>query len=234
MKAFIIHINHQSSIEYAQAALNSFSGFKGWEPELFEGVALDTLPKYEKLYPLKTKSPSRAEDFFKKNKKKYQIKKCCSMNHYRLFNKCVELNEPIAVVEHDSHCVGDWEDFDFQDILVMNAASAIKQKTLKPVWKINQHPIEQGVHDINFNGLRYKFDYGGVGEISDLPHIMPGTAAYAVTPKGARKMIEVYETKGWEQSDFIINTGHVRIQTIMPELFTFELPNLSMSHGRHI
>lgn len=44
-------------------------------------------------------------------------------------------------------------------------------------------------------------------------------------------MIKAYEKDGWEQSDFIINTNYVRIQTIVPELFTFKLHNLAMSHG---
>lgn len=44
-------------------------------------------------------------------------------------------------------------------------------------------------------------------------------------------MIEAYETIGWEQSDFMLNSSVVRIQTLSPELFTFKLPNLKTSLG---
>ncbi len=226
MKTFIIYIDHPKSIDYASQCLKSFEHFSGWEPELFEGITVDTLPTYEEQYNIKMKELSRASDFFNNHPKKYKIKKSCSLNHYRLFRKCVELNEPIAVVEHDSHCMKDWENAKFDDVLVLNAASAIKQQVLKHIWPINRHKIPDGIQDICFNGLVYKFSEDWKGA-----HIMPGTAAYAITPMGAQKMIDVYENIGWEQSDFIINTHNVRIQTIVPELFTFKLPNLKMSHG---
>lgn len=227
MKVFVIHTHHLASIKYAKQALDSFKGFKGWEPSLFEGVTLDTLPKYEKKYPLKLKVPGRAVEY--QHHRRFKVKKCCSYNHYRLFKKCVDLNETIAIIEHDSHCISDWLDYSFDDVLVMNSESALNQEVLKPVSHLNTVPMN-GIHDICFEGLKYnKIDPALKGK-----YIVPGTAAYAITPQGAEKMINVYETIGWDQSDFIINTGYVRIQTIMPELFTFKLPNLSMSHGENM
>lgn len=229
MKAFIIHTYHDISIKYANMALESFDSYIGWKPELFLGVTPNTLQKYEDIYPLKTKQKSRAIDFFNGDMRRYKTKKCCAYNHYRLFKKCVEINEPIAVIEHDSHCVGNWKDYKFDDILVMNPSSAIKQKVLEPIWNINRQPIENGINDISFKGLNYRHDPALIHA-----HMMPGTAAYSVTPIGAQKILDVFENVGWEQSDFIINTGFVRIQTIMPELFTFKLPNLSMSHRENM
>lgn len=229
MKAYIIHTPHKKSVEYAHQALKSFEGFIGWDPELFEGLTPEILPNFEKEHPIKTKEKSRAMDYLKGDPLRYVVKKCCSMNHYRLFKKCIELDESIAVVEHDSHCIGNWDNLLFDDILVMNTESAIKQPVLAPIWGKNKKPVESGIRDICFNGLNYRHD-----PVINGAHVMPGTAAYAVTPAGAKKMIDVYENIGWEQSDFIINTAYVRIQTIMPELFTFKLPNLSTSHGRNM
>ncbi len=226
MRVYIIHIPHTDSIRYAQAAELSFAKFSGWKPELFLGITKETLPDFEKQYPLNIKEKSRAMDFYNTDRNLYSIKKCCSMNHYRLFLKCVELDEPITIIEHDSHCIGDWKNIIFDDICVLNSESAIQQEVLQPIQHINQQPVKQGIADINYSGLHYRHDPKINGS-----HIMPGTAAYAVTPAGADKMIKVYENIGWEQSDFIINTAYVRIQTIVPELFTFRLPNLSMSHG---
>jgi len=229
MKAFIIHTYHNISIEYANRALESFNGYFGWEPELFEGMTIETLLKYEKKYSLELKPRSRATDFFNKNLGLYKVKKCCAMNQYRLLRRCVNLNETIAIIEHDSHCIGDWLDYKFDDILVMNPYSAIRQKVFAHILRFNTTPIEAGIHDINFNRLNYRHD----PELKRA-RMMPGLAAYAVTPAGAQKMIDVFENVGWEQGDQIINTAYVRIQTLMPELFTFILPNLSMSHGENM
>jgi hypothetical protein len=237
MKAFIIYIPNAKSIEYANNCLASFKEFSGWEPELFEGLTTKTLDDYETAVGyFKMKSPSRAEQYCSDNTVKCRIKKCCSLNHYRLFNHCVKLNEPVAVIEHDSHCVGDWGDHEFEDVLVLNTHSAIHQDILRPILSQNMNEsgvlrtTNEGIRDINFAGLRYRtLDPELAGQ-----HIMPGTAAYAITPTGARKMVAAYHKYGWEQSDFMINTGYVRIQTVIPELFTFKLPNLSMSHGENI
>lgn len=231
MKAFIIYVDtNTKSMQYAQQVKKSFHGHKGWEPELFVGVNVSTLPDYEKQFPIETKPNSRAEAFYNSDMKRYRVKKCCSLNHYRLFRKCVEMNEPIAVVEHDSFCVNSLPDIEWDDVLVLNGNSAVKQRQLNYIWdqniQLKKNGFAQGVNDICIKGLVYRHD----PEING-SHLMPGTAAYAITPKGAKKMIDVYENIGWEQSDFIINTAYVRIQTIVPELFTFGLPNLAMSHG---
>lgn len=228
MKAFIIYVKgNKTSEEYANKALDSFNSNNGWEPTLFEGIKLSTLSYWEEQYPLQMKKLSRVASFRRRQTKtKYNTKKCCSMNHYRLFQKCVEINEPIAVIEHDSHCTGNWLDIDFDDVLILNAQSAIQQLTLAFVQRQYNNQVEKGIHDLNLKGLYYRHD----PEINGA-NIMPGTAAYAITPTGAQKMIDVYENIGWEQSDFIINTHYVRIQTLNPELFTFKVKNVSMSHG---
>lgn len=183
MKAFIIHTNHANSLDYANQALASFSGFKGWEPQLFLGLTVETLPEFEQQFDIKTKKNSRAECFLAKSLEQYQTKKCCSLNHYRLAKCCVEIGEPIAVVEHDSHCIGDWVNPDFGDILILNIHSALSQHTLKPITKKNPIPeIQNGVHDINVPRLCYRHDPCINGA-----SIMPGTAAYAIKPHGAKK-----------------------------------------------
>lgn len=225
MKAFIIHTSHEKSLEYANKALASFELYQNWQPELFKGVEPITLSLFEEKYPLQIKQQSRAEIFFNVDKKRYTTKKCCSYNHYRLFQLCIELDQPIAVIEHDSHCVADWTNIDFEEILLMNIVSAIRQHPTLEV-RIKNENIDWGLQDLCLQEMNYRHDPTWNNAI-----IIPGTAAYAVTPQGAQKMINVYESVGWEQSDFIINTHNVRIQTIVPELFTFKLPNLKTSHG---
>jgi len=136
------------------------------------------------------------------------------------------LNEPIAVIEHDSHCIEDWQGTIFEDILVLNINSALSNPVLKG---LDYKDVLNGVNDLQVGGLVYRHDPAINGA-----DMMPGTAAYAVTPQGAQKMISAYDADGWEQSDFIINTHYVRIQTLLPELFTFKLKNLRSSSGRSI
>ena len=59
----------------------------------------------------------------------------------------------------------------------------------------------------------------------------PGTGAYAMTPQGARKILKAVETHGLDQSDFMINSKNVTMQTCIPSPVTFNTVNLSTSYG---
>lgn len=228
MKAFILYIKENSlSEQYALKCKQSFKNHSGWTPEWFEGITPLTIDRYTTF---EHKTHSFADNVLSKGDKQvYLSKKSCAHNHYYLFKVCVELSEPIAVIEHDSYCVGDWSNYRFDDILVLNITSAIRDGIQDIHHRRNKNTIiASGIQDINLTKLNYYWDPNITG------HMMPGTAAYAVTPDGAQKMINVFEKIGWDQSDAIINTTFVRIQTIMPELFTFQLPNLRTSRGKNM
>lgn len=135
MRTFIIYIQHPKSIAYAKECLLSFKRYTGWEPELFEGITPATLPQFENYYPLKIREKSRVSSFWKDDKTRYYTKKACSMNHYKLFKHCIKINEPIAVIEHDSHCIGNWECPFFDNVLVLNIKSAMARPVLEPIHK---------------------------------------------------------------------------------------------------
>lgn len=61
--------------------------------------------------------------------------------------------------------------------------------------------------------------------------MVPGTAAYAVTPKGARKLLEAFKTNGFEQSDFFINDKNVKIQYLKPAICKFNKEYITTSWG---
>lgn len=225
MKSFVIYVkDHKKSEQYASICLESC--IDKFDAELFEGVTPETLSSYEEKYTFDYMSPSRVEDMKKESDILYKTKKSCFLNHVRLWEKCVELNQPIAVIEQDSHCVRSWDNTEFDEVLILNVESALfKQKIIKEFWKkTNKTPptLENGLHDYS-SGLIYhrnnKWHNGS---------LIPGTAAYAVTPKGAKKLLTSVQ-EGWEQSDHFVNTKNVKIQYMMPEYFTFKLPNLNMS-----
>jgi GR25 family glycosyltransferase involved in LPS biosynthesis len=231
MKSFIIHVtSNKKSVEYANICLQSCQG--KFDAQLFEGVTPDTLHTYEAQYPFTHMVDSRAKDFSEENKLLYKIKKSCFMNHVRLWNKCIELNETIAVIEQDSFCVRSWQPVAFDDVLIMNFESAWNQRIFKGFWKEGHKKplIKEGIFDYENNKMMH---YHRKNNYHDSYRI-PGTAAYAVTVQGATKLLASLKKNGWEQSDYFVNNKNVRLQAFGPEFFTFKMPNLNMSHGKHL
>lgn len=227
MKSYVIYVkgNHQSE-EYAKTCLRSCL-VNGFDAEMFEGVQRSTLNYWDEqtgnLAPMKD---SRAQGHFNDTVKRYETKKSCFLNHVRLWNKCVELDEPIAVLEHDAYCSRGWDNVSFDELLILNITSAFNQKvfqSLKP--KINSIDWGFGLCTYTNSPLVYTKNENFKGGL-----MMPGTASYAITPKGAKRLLKHLEL-GWEQSDYYINSKSVNIQYMIPEYFTFKLPNLRMSHG---
>ena len=220
MKAFLIFVkDHLGSTTQASTALASCKN-TGFEVELMEGITPSTLSQ-SRVHA----DGSRASNFFEQNLKLYKTKNACFLNHVRVWNKCIELNEPIAFLEHDVGCIRDYIEEDFEDVLILNILSAMKQEVFNDIKDKGKWDI--GIHSYEYEPLRYRHlveDWKG-------SFMMPGTGSYAVTPKGAQKLLDAYEKYGWEQSDFFINTANVTIQYIVPEYFTFKSKNLNMSHG---
>lgn len=226
MKAFIIYIKgHDPSETYAKHCLNSCKD--KFDAFLFEATTAENIEIYiqEKNYePIK---PSRAYDFYKQSVSPsktnlYLTKKSIFVTATRLWKKCVELNEPIVVLEHDSLCLREWDNPKFKDVLILNGESCWTQENIRTFKPKNK---QEGVHDLRLT-LKYRFNNKFKGAM-----IMPGAAAYAIQPHGAQKLLDAAYKYGWEQNDHFINTHNVTIQTIVPEYFTFKLPNLKTSHG---
>ena len=123
MKTFVIRIvGHTKSEEQAEKCMNS-ALLHGYNVEYFSGTTPDTLYEAEKIWKFDVMEPSRAYNFKGENIHKYFTKKSCFMNHVRLWHKCLELNEPIAVIEQDSFCVRNWDNIQFDELLIMNFSS---------------------------------------------------------------------------------------------------------------
>lgn len=225
MKSFVIYVEgHKDSEHYMQTCINSCDN-SNFEAEPFIGVTKDTLDQWSHyLYP--DLPGARITGMKKESAKLYNTKKACFTNHVRLWNKCIELNEPIAVLEQDVYCVNSWNNQQFDDILLLNIDSAFKQKVFERITNKPNFTGQLGIHDYKDTFLLYTKD-----NLFKNSFMIPGTGAYAVTPAGAKKLLLTLEQNGWEQSDYFINTSHVRVQYVIPEYFTFKLPNLNMSHG---
>lgn len=226
MKAFIIYIeNHDESIRYANACKESCEG--KFDAELFPATTPHNIVEHTSERDYEPINPSRAYDFKSQAKnansiKLYTTKKSIFITATRLWKLCVELNEPIVVLEHDSHCVRAWDNPKFKDVLILNGQSCWSQKSVKG-FKPNKMP--NGVHSFQTK-LKYRFHNKFKSSM-----LMPGAAAYAIHPHAAQKLLDAGYKYGWEQNDHFINTYNVNIETVIPEYFTFKLPNLKTSHG---
>ena len=227
MKAYVVYVKgHKLSEKYKEIALNNCLRQK-WEAEEFEGITPKTLDTCDDI-PIA--EGSRAADFFREDPNgRFRTKKSCFNNHIRVWKKCIELNEPVAFIEQDADCIRPWRNDSFDELLILNIESAFKQKVFFNLandlgylehWRL-------GVNDYTDAPIRYRHKnpqwFGSL--------MIPGTAAYAISPKGAKRLLASVEKNGWEQSDFFINTNNVHIQYVVPEYFTFTLRNLNMSHG---
>lgn len=221
MKAFIIYVKgHEKSEQYAKASLKSCEG-SGFDAELLEGVTPDTIDQHEQYPEIEN---GRATFFKREDTKKYLTKKSCFTNHIRVWKKCIELNEPVAFIEQDAYCIANWNNVIFDELLILNINSAFKQPVFDDIR--NKPSFDLGKKVYKNSPLVYNKD----NIWKDSPMI-PGTAAYAITPKGANRLLKNLETYGWDQSDYFINTYNVNMEYMIPEYFTFKFKNLNMSHG---
>ncbi len=228
MKGQIVYIEgHMESEEQAQQALTSFKRWN-WDVELHKGLTAETVQDTEEFKNLGIIEKSRLIDFKVEDHHKYLTKMACAINNAQFWKKVVESNEPMAFIEYDAICITSWDNHKFSDYLILNCESVF------------QPPNKLGLLQfVNYNwktfGLArwaedYPLKYHKDNAWYDAS-MAPGTGAYAMTPQGAKKMLKAVETHGLDQSDFMINSKNVTMQTYIPSPVTFNTVNLSTSYG---
>jgi GR25 family glycosyltransferase involved in LPS biosynthesis len=114
----------------------------------------------------------------------------CFYSHYRLWKKCVELNEPIAIWEDDIILSRDYTPVEWQDVLVLALGHPKKtEKYRQYLDNPSGKPIAEDYHQSS----------------------MPGCCGYAIKPHAAKKLLETY-SKTYLPADNAINQHLVRIQ----------------------
>lgn len=110
-KAFVIAIKgHPVSESQLQSCINSAKEFN-WNVEVFWGINGKTITQEtwttEKLVPR----------FDKPTMGKPGVQGCF-LSHYTLWKKCIELNEPIIILEHDAIIQQPWETLDLTNSII--------------------------------------------------------------------------------------------------------------------
>jgi glycosyl transferase family 25 len=116
--------------------------------------------------------------------------KGCFYSHYRLWKKCVELNESIAIWEDDIVLSRPYMPVKWEDVLIL--ALGHRTKSEKYIHYLESPSGEACVQDYYQSS-------------------MPGCCGYAIHPHAAKKLIETYSTT-YLAADNAINQQHVTIQ----------------------
>jgi len=224
MRARIVYIkDHEESEKQAKQAFSSFKLYD-WDVKVKAGYTRDTVNIDRDII-----EKSRLLDFKRENTNRYLTKAACAYNHIDFWQKVIEEDEPMAFIEHDGICTMSWNDeWDFEDYLILNAEWVFQPPNKLALQQFKNFSWPSfGVCDMPKNyPLKYHKENVWLDSM-----MTPGTGAYAITPQGAKKMIEAIDMFGFDQSDFMLNSYNIRLQYLMPSPVKFNTVNLSTSYG---
>ena len=197
MDAYIIHLpSIEASLKTAINLQNSLKEY-GIDASLAEGVlgneAVNIMElEGRKVHPWGIKGPNStlAPDDTSVLKAMSPGVRGCFLGHYRLWQKCVDLNKPIMIFEDDVVLTRGFEPVTWEDVLIVAIG----------------HPTKSADYWPNLNSP--------VGQPFAEPWTkssMPGAMGYAIKPHAAKKLLEVYE-KTFLPADNAINQYHVKIE----------------------
>jgi glycosyl transferase family 25 len=196
MKTFIIHLSKiESSLKTAietKTVLNNY----GIEAELFEGsYGNQVKEKYlldgRRYHPWNFKGgPKHIFDDEYRDSQQTPGEMGCFDSHFRLWEKCIELNEPIMILEDDVVFSRPWIPVEWDDILIT----------------VFGNPTKSAKY------YHYLTDPVGSPAAAEWRQTsMPGTPGYAIKPAAAKKLVDMYKNT-WLPSDNAINLYVVMIQ----------------------
>jgi glycosyl transferase family 25 len=203
MKAFIIRLkNNTISEKYADDCISQAAKF-GVNVEYFDAVnGLEYQRHLEELQitPRYKFKKARAGVFG------------CFLSHYYLWKKCVEINEPLIILEHDGYFIRDLP----TDIL-NRFMDVLKLDKLDPYSKSYDSDItsEQQL-DLTISeycNLQAKFL-----EKNQTGNYMRGAYSYIIKPHAAKKLLEWISTNGFVPADQQLGNAIIDIQVTTPTI----------------
>ena len=194
MKSYIIHLPQiPASVNTATQMLEQFTNLN-MEAELFSGTwGEDAVTKFNDegrtLYPYSLKGPIDPKGAAGRKMSNPGIKGCFD-SHYRLWKKCVKLDEPIIIWEDDILITREFKEVEWDDVLIV----ALGHPTKSVRW---MHLLDSPSG--NPQALNYKSPS------------MPGCCGYAIKPHAAKKLLDTYATT-FRPADNAINRSVVNMQ----------------------
>ena len=198
MKSYIICLSKiEASLTTATNLKQRLEEF-GMPVELFEGTYGNDAVKImadqgREIHPFGIKGPPEVNNGYsdkETGKMSSPGVRGCFLSHYRLWQKCAELNEPIIIWEDDIVLSRPYLPVDWQDVLVVALG----------------HPKKSERY------LNYL--HSSEGDPQAMPYqnsSMPGCCGYALKPHAAQKLVETYANT-YLPADNAINQYHVKIE----------------------
>jgi GR25 family glycosyltransferase involved in LPS biosynthesis len=113
----------------------------------------------------------------------------CWVSHYNLWNKCIELNKPIVVLEHDAVIQRPWQSLEIDKSLI----------------KLHRHYRKDPMNE--------KWNHPVCGRWS------PSTHAYCITPDHASILTEAAKNLGAHPADVFMGSNIISVELLgEPEL----------------
>ena len=196
MKAFVITLkDNQYSNQVADRCIESAKNY-GLDVDKFWGVGIDTANQVMSDYGLRWswannntsnsvcpitglhQFPYRAADI--------RTKIGCSMSHFLLWEKCVQLGEPILILEHDAVFLRSLPDVEFKGLCQINDPTGA---TRRGSWWANK---------MRERGGKGVFEKTWVTSPSErqIPDGLAGNSAYMVKPHAAKELMDKYKELG--------------------------------------
>jgi len=126
----------------------------------------------------------------------------CLLSHYYLYQLCLDLNEPLLILEHDGYLLEPIEvDIinQFDDVLKLDIFDPYS-KTYEKKIEMNKTKVLEIRHDISKIYAKTKYGW-----------YTWGAYAYILKPSGAKKLINKVKTSGYKKADHMLATDVVNI-----------------------
>jgi len=201
MKAFVITLfNDKYSVQSAENTLKTARQMNDdLHIEMVRAVTPDKIKDNTYSYPKEGETKTYEGMTLVGYKAKDVGKKvACSLSHMHLWNKCVEMDEPIMILEHDAVFTRKFrlgklldaiEDGDI--VMINDPRGATRRGT---VYHENIIRWDKGLNTID-----------GVNTADEnVPDGLAGNSAYIITPSAAKKAIELQSTIGIWPNDALL------------------------------
>jgi GR25 family glycosyltransferase involved in LPS biosynthesis len=177
MKGYVITITGlKESVDGANHLIDSGKKFGFSDIEIFDAIT----PKKDNPKEIFKKEKLNPSEFLSNTYSRLQPLMCCFLSHYFLWKKCIELNETIAIFEHDAVFVRNF-DMNFSQNIILGCSIG------KPSFGNFKTSTKKGIQSLFSK------------------QFFPGAHSYIVTPKGAKTFIEFARKHRPKPTDVFLN-----------------------------
>jgi GR25 family glycosyltransferase involved in LPS biosynthesis len=200
IKSFVIRLKGQEPSEtLATECIDSGKEF-----------GLDIMP-FDGIYGLEN-IVAKTQEFkirpFSEGMKKGRVGvKGCFLSHYSLWMYCLEIDQPVLILEHDAMILNflpENIENQFDEFLILDPYNKFSKSYANDHNK--SHQIDQEV--IEYQNIESRKKYGVTSEYA------MGLQGYIIKPSAVKKLQEKIFTNGYLPADIQCNKDTVRLQTV--------------------